>query len=219
MDIYSNKTLKERWRGVVERNSLNALHTKAGRENFWFHNRIPTIATLFAVIVLTASIVQCSLQVHPDLFVMYVGGIGWPDEYVDALTEELSLYVADINGDGKQVVNFYVLNIDLEAPDPNVLQKLWIEMSEGDTRMFLMDREIYEGYLDQDVFVDLSETLYTNTPTYGVETKNSIFSKENNLEAAFADIVACVKFIRPGQEEKLGPMQDNAMRVIEYFNK
>ncbi len=208
-----NKTIKT----FIEKNSLNKLHTKEGRANFWYYNRIPTYVGIFILFILVISIWQCSTMIRPDLQIFYAGMVAWPDEYIEELEGELSQYVSDINGDGDKVASIATVIYDAWQPDPQMHQKLILEFSESDSRLFILDKDVYESFKDMAIFADLKDVLNTPDSVYYANIVPTEFIKEQGLDSYYGDMVVCMKFLREKHTEKQALMQENAKKIVQYF--
>ncbi len=135
-------------------------------KNFWFYHRI-----FFAVGAITALIVGFFIydivtQVHPDVNFAYITSkTGIPTEVTEALENDLSAFVEDINGDGNAVamLNVYTLSTG-ESADPYTqmaaVTRMSADLSELTSYIYMTDdfdtmQEQYE------IFADLSNPTMT----------------------------------------------------------
>ncbi len=197
---------------------LKTINTKEGRNNFWYYYKVPFWLFLFMLVMLTFTIVQCATMVRPDAVVDYIGSeLYWDSEMIAEFEEELSIYIDDVNGDGQNAVAFQPLSFDIENPDPNMVQKVFIELAEGDARLLILDKAVFDNYAQHDLFEDLSPKLSLNEPTYYVSMENCRFVTEHGISDLFDDVVVCIKAIRPGKEQKLAAAQSNAYKILNYL--
>ena len=146
-------------------------------ENYWYHYKWHTILGAFALCVILVCTVQCASRREADAMVMYAGNFVVAQEYREKSFE--SIMSADYNGDGKKVVDVFqlVLNIvevdgDYAYYDPvaqnEELQRLEIELSTGNSVIYILHPYIYEQYKDR--MRPLSEVLDT-VPDYAVDDR------------------------------------------------
>ena len=130
---------------------------KAKMANYWYYYKWHTIAGVFVLILLVSTLVECAQKKTPDLTVAYVGY-----DYVqtDGFRDDLSALVGDVNGDGTEYVFCDNVTIPREIKseqDMMMSQKLMLMFVDGETRLFIMERDFLDAYGDS--FEDLDGIL------------------------------------------------------------
>ncbi len=124
-------------------------------ENYWYHYKWHTIIGVFAFVIALICITQCAKKVEYDAMIMYAGNFKIAEEYREKTLE--NIMSEDYNGDGEKLVSVFqlVLNIagkdgEYEYFDPvaqnEEIQRLEIELSAGDSVIYILHPYIYEQY-------------------------------------------------------------------------
>ena len=84
---------------------------KSKWENFWFYHKWHVFATIAAVFIVGTLVYDIATKVDPDYQVALLTQKSYPQEMLNQLSEEMSKYGYDLNGDGNVIVqiNSYVL--------------------------------------------------------------------------------------------------------------
>lgn len=126
---------------------------------FWEYYRVHTFVTIFAVILVASFIHSIVTQKDTQLHAVFVNGYFEGD--TDAEAWNLCTY---LGGDPDKVQPMLDFNfiIDYEAMDQYSmanLQKFMAMTAASDLDVVVMNQEVLENYAQQDLFLDLSETL------------------------------------------------------------
>jgi hypothetical protein len=143
------------------------LSQKEKRKNWWhYHSRIVVFGVL-GLAVVTYFVVTSIMQVKPDLRLGLAAPSSMPQELMDKLSASLSPYVADLNGDGKQVVEIEQYNLvtaSAQTPervaadgtaatevDPNTqmanMTRMTVALQDGNPALYLIDPSQVEDYI------------------------------------------------------------------------
>ncbi|MDD4688580.1 MAG: hypothetical protein PHE51_02400 [Eubacteriales bacterium] len=76
---------------------------------YWYYYKWHAFAVVCAIIAVVITVVSCLNQVDPDLSVMVVSDVFVDSEYQQKFENEYSKYIEDVNGDGKKVIDFTVV--------------------------------------------------------------------------------------------------------------
>lgn len=114
--------------------------------NYWYYYKWHTLFGVFVLILLTITLVECAQKKTPDLSIAYAS-----QNYVntDKFQDDMSAFIGDVNGDGAEYVfcNNLLLATDVKTEqDLAVSQKLLLLFVDKETRLFIMDRELFEAY-------------------------------------------------------------------------
>lgn len=117
------------------------------RENFWFYHKWHVIGGALAFALLFTLFWDVVTRVKPDYTIGLLSSYGLPAGIGDALSEQLTPYFDDRNGDGKVVVSVAEYTVaygeELNNVDPNVQManttKLMGDLDMGESILFLTD--------------------------------------------------------------------------------
>lgn len=123
-------------------------------ENFWYYYKVHVIVAVIVVVVIGVLVKQCSEVVEPDLTVMIASSsVNLTEQQLTSIENMLAKYTADVNGDGKKVVdceNFYLG----ENQDPQMryalMQKLMAEIAATDNSIFITDDNYYNQLMQNE---------------------------------------------------------------------
>lgn len=163
-------------------------------ENYWYYYKWHTIAAVFVLAVVAITVHQCATRVDPDMSVALVTkSVEVPQQTCDQLAGVLEKYTADVNHDGRKVVE--VENYDLASTDPQVQEaqsaKLMADLSAGTNVIFITDSSAY-AYLEKSgpLFASLN-ALAPGAPS----GKQIAFTKLPQLRSAVGDALAGKLFL------------------------
>lgn len=123
------------------------LTPKEKRQNFWFYHKWHIFGGLAAALILGSIIWEIATQVEPDYTIGLLTTRGLPTGIGEALSEQLTPYFDDRNGDGEVVVNVMEYTIatseTADTVDPNLqmanVTKLMGDLDMGESMLFLTD--------------------------------------------------------------------------------
>lgn len=151
--------------------------------NFWYYYRFSIFGIGFALILIIVTIVQCATSVTPDLSVSIASTYSFSKNITDNMEKAFSKYIDDIDGKDGVVTN--VLSIDISSGEITSeyeianAQKLFLEMTAGESYLYIMDIDIFEKNGNNEFFIDISDITGDKEPTYYVDVTNNKFL--NNL--------------------------------------
>ncbi len=127
------------------------------RENFWFYHKWHLVLGLAVCAILFSLVWEIVTQVKPDYTIGLIGTRGLPAGIGELLSEQLTPYFDDRNGDGKVTVNVmeYAIAVGdaVDSADPNAqiagFTRLVGDLETGDSMLFITDDVQYfeEQYL------------------------------------------------------------------------
>ena len=122
-------------------------------QNFWFYYKWHTIAVIFAAIVITVTVALCASKPKNDYtIIVAMKDTALTEAQVDVITEELSKYGEDVNGDGEINVGSINCTFLETSEDINYVismrQKLQITaMGEASAILYITDEDTF-SYVD-----------------------------------------------------------------------
>ena len=151
---------------AAEKKEEELAHTQRGKwENFWYYHKWHVLIAVIAVIVVAASVYSSLQTVKPDYTVGLISATAYPSDMTDELGKEMAKYGADLNHDGKVVVQVNMYQIANQAAasaadssglsegtaaqqvDPQIAAayqvKLAGDISAGNSMIFLTDEESF----------------------------------------------------------------------------
>lgn len=133
--------------------------TKAWWSYFWDYYKWHVIATLFAVMCIAVTAVQCATSTKYDLTVTYAGNKLFTDEEQTKLQTALAPFIEDIDGNGENSVFFQSLTISnakgQEEYDYAMRMKLDLEFQNDCSFIYLLSKEQLELMMSRDYTGDL----------------------------------------------------------------
>ena len=170
--------------------------------NYWYYYKWHTVIGALALVFLLITLVECAQKKTPDLSVAYAGY-----EYIttDEFQNDISEIVGDVNGDGIEYVFVDNITIPKEIKTEQDLamnQKLILLFVDGETRMFILERDFMDAYVD--AFENLDGILPDDT-------------LENALEYEGKKIA--VSTLNCPKLEKYGLSKDNLYMGILTINE
>jgi len=171
--------------------------------NYWFYYKWHTIAGLFVLALIIGTIVDVVTRINPDIDIMVASQYVFADEHVEEIKAKISEIIEDTNNDGRKTVQMSLLNTSTEPKDEMQIasqQKLYLEFAAGDSFIFFMDRELYEVYNGDDLFIELKDG------------QSFVYAKEI-FDFMTDDMVMCVRVQRTKEKADY----ENTQRVIDAF--
>lgn len=190
-------------------------------KNFWYHYKIHTFLALFLCFVMAVGITQCASREDYDAkVVLYTNGYYF-DGHTLALSEYMSQYFTDINGDGEVKVQIidcsYTTDGTFDSEYTNTLATKLNSVLSGDgaVQLFIVDKKNYEhlnSVFDSvdEFFVDsapMPDDLYTFFADKDLELPKELFigrrivdgtliEKEKNVEVYTKECTAALNKIK-----------------------
>lgn len=113
------------------------------------------MVVILAIIILIGVIVavrSCTQRVEPDLVISYIGENYFSSETFYNNSRELASAVPDINGDGENEVELTVISFNSNltaAQEQSNNAKMTMSMGQGKSRLYLMDEQYCQHYIDE----------------------------------------------------------------------
>ena len=183
--------------------------TKEWFTNYWFYFKWHTIAVLFVLILVVSTIVEVVNRENPDYQIGLVAAFPFAEEFKGELKEKLEISIDDINNDDKKIVQFLDVTTSAAPQDEMQMaasQKLFLEFSAGDTFIYIMDKELYQMYDEQDIFQKIKGEE-TAIPVSEID-----FFKDMDVYNS-DNLVLCMRHLR--QKEKISV--DNAHKLLDII--
>mgnify|MGYP000982334966 CR=1 FL=1 len=191
--------------------------------NYWYYYKIHSIAGVFILLVMIISISECVNRDEPDADVTYFGGNYFSEDFSNGFREALSPIIEDVNGNGKKTLVFTPLTIGENVKseqDIAIRQKAQLIIAVGESYLYIMDKEIFEHYKEQDLFADISGYIGGNEPVYGFPASQSMILKKLGMKDSEQAYVA-LRVMTLGDEKKADKVAfyDNAVRILIELHK
>ncbi len=200
-------------------------------ENFWYHYKWHSLFAVFAIIVVTVCVVQCSRQKDYDVYVMYAGGEAFSrksengdiPEY-NKLLSALTKHAGDYDGNGEVLLSFSDLFIpspaEQEALGDNLdfssmredIQTLNDRMAYSEYYVFFVSKYVYDEY-----HVKSDTELFAPIKKYCPEGNSFVFEGENAVYLSSTDLYKLAPFSEL-PEDTLICIRINS-EVTSAFNK
>lgn len=131
-------------------------------ENIWYHYKWAIIIGFLVIVMLVAGISQLATKKEPDVFIYHVSSQGITPDSTNELTECLSTFASDVNGDGKVTVDFkeeiYIPDVISTAEGRlAVTDSFNLELYAGECVIYFMDESYYMG--NREYMADLKDVL------------------------------------------------------------
>jgi hypothetical protein len=126
--------------------------------NYWFYYKWHTIAGLFVLLLAAITVRDVVTRVKPDIDITIASQFVFPEETVDGLKSKFEAVIDDADGDGRKYIQFNSLNVAIPPKDEMQMaasQKLQLEFAAGDSFIFFMDKELFDIYDSEDMFITL----------------------------------------------------------------
>ncbi len=193
-------------------------------ENIWYHYKWTIIIGFAALVMLVAGLSQLASKKQPDVFIYHVSKSGITASSVDKLTESLSAFAVDYNGDGIVNVDYkeeiYVPGVMSTAQGQlSVTDSFNLELFAGECVIYIMDESFYLG--NKDYMVDLVDIL-GYLPESAYDDKSLLLSElpAYKITPGLCDLPAdsfiCVRKNRVGLNEMDKEVYQNN---LEYFRR
>lgn len=196
--------------------------------NFWYYYRTHVIVTIIVLLVIGFSVRECAMHIDPDISVSYIGKLAFSDETAENFEQYFAPMIKDTdNKDGNNVQLVQRTVVDTEnGGDAQmamaIQQSVFIEMSMGESYLYLIGDEYIQSFVDAEILTDLSEFTNEEKGTYYIDVhENKLFCK---LFGEYGvPVYMCVRSVTPAVREKDVPkaemMHDNAIIMFNEFLK
>ncbi len=150
------------------------------------------ILAVVALIGIIVAVRSCARRVEPDLTISYIG-----ENYFnsDAFYENVSTLkdaVGDINGDGKKEIELAVIsfttNLTASQEQSNNI-KLQMSMGQGQSRLYLMDKQYCQHYIDENDEIPVLADLTDYAPE-GVKTLADSEGRVRGIDVSGSRVLA-----------------------------
>ena len=159
---------------------------KEKRQNFWFHYKWHTVATIFTAIVLTILCVQCAGREKYDYDVVFFTYEACLDAQMDGVKEYLEQYSTDIDGNSEvnvNVINCSFSEISGSQYKNSILTKVQTQIiGNKEALIYILDDKAYEylnNIVENGIFVGEKVTL--NQEFYELTETEAFGSLPENL--------------------------------------
>lgn len=126
-------------------------------QNYWYHYKWHTIIIGFIAVVFGVTFIQFITKTEPDYIVMTAFDKYMPYSVTQTMSEYLSNFGEDVNGDGEVVVQIYDIStsVDSQIQQSNSA-KLMAELQNGEIMLFIVDDFYFDKLNSLEVFDKLS---------------------------------------------------------------
>lgn len=137
-------------------------------KNFWYHYKIHTLLTLFLCIVIVIGVTQCVAREEYDAKIVLYTNAYYYDGHTNALSEYMTQYFTDINGDGEVKVQIidcsYTTSGTYDSDYTNTMATKLNSVLTGDgaVQLFIVDEKNY-NHLNS-VFTSVDEFFVDSAP-------------------------------------------------------
>ena len=161
--------------------------TKAWWEYFWMYYKFHTLAIVLVVLAIGFTVYQNLTAEKFDTVLTYAGSNYYAEDITAKLKQALSHLCDDLDENGEKALDFSQYQLSEDVKDPEyayaISTKLMLTISEDEAYIYIMDKNIAEGYTgetsDECVFAPLEdwltadisgkETFSAHGVDYGVE--------------------------------------------------
>lgn len=173
--------------------------TRAWWEYFWDYYKLHVIITVFAVIFIAVTVVQCATKEKYDLTITNTGHIIYTEEELEHMEEVYSGLIDDVDGNGEKSVFVQQINFmnksGSEEYDYASQTKLDVEFSNECSFLFTFDSSELDNALNRngasDLYMPVGEwaeimpsedkLVSLDGVPYAVKLDGSAFMTENDL--------------------------------------
>jgi len=192
--------------------------TKAWWEYFWMYYKWYVIIAVIVLALVISTVHQVVTAPKYDITLVYAGGTVYDQAAEDALNKKLSENVRDVNENGETLAQLLQYNFAIDSKEVEYAMamdvKLQMALSEDETFIFIMDKELLERYIGSSaencVFAPLDNWLTTDVAeekkymahgkAYAVELSGNKFLEDCGINAEGKYL--CMRFYpRPNQKK------------------
>ena len=213
-------------------------YTKEWWDYFWTYYKWHTISVILLVIVIGTTIYGKITAEKFDLTVTYAGNYALPVEHTEKIEEIFAEYSPDVDGNGEKNVSYIQLQIsDMDSgADPQYVMamntKLQMSLSEDDTYVFILNKEIADAYsgeeadscvyapLEDWLKADIDESLIykAHGKGYGIDISDMEIFKETGVD--FSNHYLFLRYYpRPDQIKKQLAGYEGAIELLNNMLK
>lgn len=211
------------------------LFTKEWWEYFWDYYKLHTI--VFAVIILVAVTTIWRIASAPryEINALYAGEYDLSDESANLLSQKMTEFVTDSDGDGKDGVAlnriFFVNGVEDLKVEFSYIMKMQLELRDEDSLLFIFDDtkaqyylgdpDMYGAFLEADQWLDGEigeDRLYmSGDKCYAVSLKDSKLLEECGINSENLYIAVKNQLEEPDEElkEKIADAKNIANAIVE----
>lgn len=124
------------------------LSPKEKRANFWYYYKIHVFVVIFAVVVIALTVYEIVTKVEDDLTVTYFSNTSISNERVTKLTDFITQFTKDIDGDAESMVSISPISGSLsDGGEQSVAAqtKYAAEIGSGHSMGFIVDRAYFDA--------------------------------------------------------------------------
>lgn len=131
---------------------------QGGFANFWHYNKIKIISLILLIAFAIFGLSQCSYGTEVDFGILHVSEVSGVsgDAFVEALKRDALISSANWEPN-VEFISVYVPSDPKLLPETGALEKIQIELINGNSTLFILDEETVYSYKDEDLFYDLTD--------------------------------------------------------------
>jgi len=203
--------------------------TKEWWEYFWMYYKWYVIVTVIVLVLVISTVHQAVTAPKYDITLVYAGTTLYSEEQESALDKKLSENVRDVNENGEKLAQLLQYNFAIDSKEVEYAMamdvKLQMALSEDETFIFIMDKDVLERYIGSEaetcVFAPLDNWLTASVPedkkyvahnnTYAVELSGNKFLEECGIDASGKYL--CIRFYPRENQKKYIPGYEAAIEL------
>ena len=199
------------------------LHGKEKLVNFWYHNKIWILFSVFIIGVVTFILVDEFTRVRPDLSVMMIAnnGLAYRQDELETFFEK---YCDDVNGDGEVNVRVLILPLDPDSKDYQAQQgyqaKFLAQVQVPDCMMVIIDSNIdkdFMGIFKDDLEKDFPGNKYIDEQ--GLSLNFKFLAEELKFENMPYDVHLSMRAPVNTLSTSIDDMQESYDKTFVYFER
>lgn len=147
---------------------------------YWYNYKWVTLVVIAVLTVIAVMVSDALKQVRYDASVVFISSeTAITQEQVDALNDIFASAIGDVNGDGKVLINYVILNTGDEQLGPTNQQKIYLCLSDSEYSLYFIDAQHAATFCapEMEYFEVLSD--------YGIES-----DEDNPYRKSMADVPA-----------------------------
>ncbi len=205
-------------------------------KKFFSGKRLCVILIILTLIGVLVAVRSCTDKVEADLTIAYIGEGFFNSDVFYPASDEIEKAIDDINGDGERNIELVTItfnnNITASQEQSN-MAKMTFAMGQGQSRLYLFDKNYCNYYADNEILADLSAFAGDNEvlvngegKVYGISVTDNPVLKRLGLDGGevYASIRAItemdyVNYKNPGPEEMNKAAEDVLLYILENKNE